>query len=214
MKQNKILILILSLFTVSCAIKNKVYKARYNGGIQKFIFMKNGEFKEYNVTAGFGFDTLQGQWSKRNDTIILKYNFSNVYVNNDSLSTVVEKIKPNISDKIIFEIKNTLGKKEGFSKVIINEKEFLANEKGVVVINKSVLKGNKILFVSSLISPVYKNYTIKNMESNYFEVVLDYRDLLSLPLSGIDPPTKYLIKGRKIISIGEKKYVLKRKYLR
>ena len=174
-------------------------------GYSKFLLKKDGTFIKimnwYNLP-----DTFYGKWSYRKDTVFLKILKPKVFFNDNSLSSVEEKILPNKdSDSIYFEVYFN-NNKPAIAHIVLDSVITLVTD----TLGKATIKRIEFseMLVYSLISLPYITYKVKDPRSNYFKITLYYIDMIDNPsinVYRIEPDTIYILKWNKLMSADERK---------
>ncbi len=202
------IILIISLFLAGCSLKGVYQLKSYNTDIELLLKEDKSFIKSINVNSET--DTFYGKWSHINDTLFLSILKPHVFFNKQSLSIVKESVLPD-DGKIYFEVYYDNNDTAAFTHIRLDEKVITTGPDGKASINKTDISE---IHVSSLNTLAYKDYKIKDKRSNHFEIVLHYKDVSSVNVLRVEPTTKYIVKGKKLIPIGKKnnrkKYYLKR----
>jgi hypothetical protein len=185
------------------------YEQKGHHGSNYLTLTKEQEFF-FKYNEWLGGDSLGGTWINKKDTIYLKFNEADVFINDNSLSKIRELNKPE-KDSVFFEIYFENQRVASFTRIGINEDQenLFTDSLGKIVIPKTNIHD---LHFSSLQSLSYFEYKVTDPEANHFVVLLDYEDVFKYSLAGYEPTTIYLKKGGKLIPLGaEKKSGFQRK---
>ena len=201
-------LLFLGLLLTNCSPAGYYYVASFEGH-EELLLKKDGTFIQimnwYNLP-----DTFYGKWSYRKDTVFLKILEPEVFFNDNSLSSVEEKILPN-KDSIYFEVYFN-NNEPALVHIVLDSIITLVTD----TLGKAKIKRIEFseMLVYSLISLPYITYKVKDARSNYFKIILYYIDKIDNPsmnIYRIEPDTIYILKGNKLIPSRSELFQLKRK---
>ena len=184
-------ILLLLFMALGCKTNQYIHKSFE--GVSYLMLYSDGNFTEKNVGFGTeGKEIIYGKWHKINDTIYLSYVKPQTYYTFDSLASIHEKYIKNLKGKCFkVHFPDTMF---GFT-VRVNGKEYISQEDSLCIPVKSINSFEICGFQTTT------SYKVKNSLSNYFVINFKKNNYYDPILFLIDPPFKFIKRGRKLIPL-------------